>query len=186
MQTSADRERGYTLPELLMVVSIGVTLMALSVGGIMSLVKTSRADGGLTEAMMALEWARETSVSQRRNMQLVFNAPNQISIIRADLPSGTTTLRTIELEGRVQFLTFATVPDTPAAFGKTSATAFGSSTPVMYTTDGSLISANGDVVNGTLFLGVTNEPLSARALTVFGATGAVTPWVWDGRQWNER
>jgi hypothetical protein len=77
------------------------------------------------------------------------------------------------------------VPDTPDAFGMASATAFGSLTPPTFTTDGSLINSTGDVINGTLFIGVQGDPLSARAVTIFGPTGAMRLWKWDGRAWVE-
>ncbi len=181
-------EAGLTLPELLIAISIGVMLAGLSVAGIAGLVKTTRADGGLADAITAFQSGRELSVSDRRNVQMIFTAPNTIELYRVELPSGTTLLRTIVFEGRVEFRTFSTsgMPDTPMAFGNSSAVSFGSNTPVMYTTDGSFIDSNGDVLNGTLFIGVANEPLSARAITVLGATGAVTGWVWDGRAWQER
>jgi hypothetical protein len=77
------------------------------------------------------------------------------------------------------------LPDTPDGFGKATATAFGALTPPMFTTDGSLINSNGDVINGTVFIGVTGDPLSARAVTIFGATGAIRMWKWNGSAWVE-
>ena len=187
MAKDTSTERGFTLPELLMAMAIGVTLMGFAVAGISGLTKSTRADGGLGEALTAFQSAREMSVSQRRNMQMIFTSPNVIQILRVEVPSGTTTLvRTVQIEGRVEFRTFAGMSDTPMAFGNSTPVSFGSTTPVMYTTDGSFIDANGDVVNGSLFLGVQGDSLSARAITVFGATGATTAWIWDGRTWNER
>jgi Tfp pilus assembly protein FimT len=190
MCTRFHNERGVSLTELLLAISIALTVAGLSVGGIMAMVKTSRADGGLAEAVAAIEWAREMSVSQRRNMQVVFVEPNQIQIFRVGVngTAETTPLRVMVLEGRVRFVKMTGIPDTPLAFGNSASNGinFGSSTPVMFTTDGSLLNAGGDVINGTLFLGVVGDLVSPRALTVFGATGALTPWVWDGRKWNER
>jgi prepilin-type N-terminal cleavage/methylation domain-containing protein len=180
-------EVGFTLPELLMALAIGVTIMGFASAGILGLIKTTRAGGGLAEALAAFQSAREISISERRNMRMIFTSPNVIQIYRVEVPSGSTTLlRTIQLEGRVEFRTFPGIPDTPVAFGNSSAVSFGSTTPVGFTSDGSMIDANGDVLNGSLFLGVYGDPLSARAITVFGPTGALTQWVWDGRQWNER
>ena len=55
----------------------------------------------------------------------------------------------------------------------------------MFTSDGSFMNANGDVMNGTLFIGVRNDPLPARAITIFGASGAMRLWKWNGRAWVE-
>jgi hypothetical protein len=55
----------------------------------------------------------------------------------------------------------------------------------MFTTDGSLIDSNGDVLNAAIFIAIPNESLSARAVTIFGATGALHMWRWNGRAWVE-
>ena len=66
-----------------------------------------------------------------------------------------------------------------------SATAFGTHVPAMFTTDGSFVNSNGDVLNGTLFHRRARRPLSARAVTIFGPTGAMRLWRWNGRAWVE-
>ena len=54
----------------------------------------------------------------------------------------------------------------------------------MFTSDGSLIDAAGDITNGSLFFGIPEQPLSARAVTVFGITGMLRTWTWGGAQWQ--
>jgi hypothetical protein len=77
------------------------------------------------------------------------------------------------------------MPDTPDAFGGSVATNFSGTPPVMFTSDGSLVDSNGDVVNGTVFFGVAGQPLTARAVTIFGVTGLTRTWKWRGSQWME-
>jgi hypothetical protein len=36
-----------------------------------------------------------------------------------------------------------------------------------------------------VFLGTGNDINSARAVTIFGITGLVRSWKWDGRKWTE-
>ena len=55
----------------------------------------------------------------------------------------------------------------------------------MFTTDGSFINANGDVLNGSLFIAIPGESISARAITIFGPTGMLHQWRWNGRAWVE-
>ena len=182
-------EGGLTLVELMMVLAIGMLVMGLAIGGVPAMLRTSRADGGLAELASAVRGARELSISNRRNMRLTFGA-NTITITRVEYcaspctPS-TTTMRTITLEGRAQFQLVSGLPDTPDGFGNASATNVGSYTPVMFTTDGSFIDSNGDVRNASLFVAIPGDLLSARAVTIFGATGAVHLWKWNGRAWVE-
>jgi hypothetical protein len=55
----------------------------------------------------------------------------------------------------------------------------------MFTSEGTLVDVNGDPVNGTVFLATGTDVLTARAVTIFGATGLVKVWKWDGRRWVE-
>ena len=53
----------------------------------------------------------------------------------------------------------------------------------MFTSDGSFIDSAGDVSNGTILLGVQGQTMTARAVTVFGATGLLRSWRWRGSKW---
>jgi hypothetical protein len=76
------------------------------------------------------------------------------------------------------------LPDTPDAFATgTGAIVFTGPTPVMFTSDGSLIDSNGDVVNGTIFLARGTDRQTARALTIFGMTGYMQQWQWGATSW---
>ena len=47
------------------------------------------------------------------------------------------------------------------------------------------VDSNGDVVNGSIFFGVPGQPLTQRAVTIFGVTGLTHNWKWRGAQWVE-
>jgi hypothetical protein len=55
----------------------------------------------------------------------------------------------------------------------------------MFTSDGSLIDETGIPVNGTVFLGLPPHVQSARGVTVFGGTGRVRGFRWNGVQWSQ-
>jgi len=65
------------------------------------------------------------------------------------------------------------------------ANAFGPSPNRAFTTEGTFVDGAGDVLNGTLFLGEPGDQHSARAVTIFGPTGLLRVWRWNGRQWIE-
>jgi hypothetical protein len=91
----------------------------------------------------------------------------------------------VQLENRMEFRKQPGVPDTPDGFGNAAAVAFGISPTRMFTSEGTFVDANGDVLNGTLFLSIAGEKNSARAITVFGTTGLLRVWRWDGQKWTE-
>ena len=53
----------------------------------------------------------------------------------------------------------------------------------MFTSDGSLIDAAGDVTNGTIFIANPEHPETARAITISGVTGMLRSWKWRGSSW---
>jgi len=54
-----------------------------------------------------------------------------------------------------------------------------------FTTTGAFVDAGNTFVNGTVFVGITGQPRTARAITILGATGRVRQYHWDGTQWQE-
>jgi hypothetical protein len=81
------------------------------------------------------------------------------------------------------------VPDTPDRFGGAdpppAAIAFGASVTRMFTSEGTLIDSNGDPINGTVFMSVPGTANSSRAITIFGITGLMRAWRWNGSAWVE-
>lgn len=178
------RDGGFTINELLVVIGIVAVVSAISVPVTMSMVKRAKADSATVVTQTFLDTVRDRAVAERRNIELTFIAPNRLRAQRIEVPSGVrTTVGEMTLDSGQQFLRFAGQPDTPDGFGASAAINFTGTLPVMFTSDGSLIDSAGDVTNGSLFFGVPQEPLSARAVTIFGVTGLLRTWKWGGAQW---
>jgi hypothetical protein len=47
-----------------------------------------------------------------------------------------------------------------------------------------MVNQDGSTCNGTVFVGLPGQALSARAATIMGSTGRVRGFRWDGRQWK--
>jgi prepilin-type N-terminal cleavage/methylation domain-containing protein len=177
-------QRGFSLLELLMVIAVLTTMMGLGIGVTMNAVTAAKADNSMGALMNVLEVARNQATSQRRDFQMVFTTPNKIEVFRIEVPSNSTTLvQTAYLDMGQTFYRFGSLPDTPDQFGYTGALAFGSTPTIRFTSDGSLIDSSGDVLNGTIFTAIDQNVSTARAATVFGATGLIRSWQWNGTAW---
>jgi prepilin-type N-terminal cleavage/methylation domain-containing protein len=177
---------GYSLVEVMIVVCLAAIVAGMAVPIASAFLHQRKADSGVVAALTAVTAARDRAVAERRNIQLTFVDPNRIRLSRVEVPGGAlTTVQEFTLDNGMHFLKFDGVPDTPDQFGAASATAFSGAAPVMFSSDGSLVDANGDVVNGSIFVGLPQQADSARAVTVFGATGMTRAWKWRGSKWME-
>ena len=103
-----------------MVIAIGLILRAISTVNVNRAVKSSRGDGALYTIMAQLRNARQAAISQRRASVVGFQMPNQMFqmlMYRLETTGDLTLLNQIFLEGNVQFVQFAGVPDSPDGFG---------------------------------------------------------------------
>jgi prepilin-type N-terminal cleavage/methylation domain-containing protein len=183
-------ESGFTMLEVLVVVGILGTLAAMAMMVLPAFSQNARAEAGISQVLDVMRSAREVAVSQRRNVEVVFIGLNAIRTRRIDIDAngnqtGTTTLRTVELENRVQFRLEPGVPDTPDGFGNASALDFDTAGPWMFTSEGTFVNNTGDPINGTVFMSIESQVNSARAISVLGTTALIRPWRWNGREWQE-
>ena len=142
-----------------------------------------RANTAMHQMVAQLRNGREIAMAQRRNVDIVFLGDNQIRLVRRDMPSGTTELSTVTLEGRMEFQLVDGLPDTPDSFGNGSALDFSGAASLTYLSDGTLVDGEGNPVNGSVFMGQPGHPETARAVTILGATGRVRGYRWTGTSW---
>jgi Tfp pilus assembly protein FimT len=183
------KDLGFSMVELIVVIGIMMIIAAMALISISGALPAIRANAGLAQTVGAIREAREAAIAQRRNIQLSFPSANQIQLTRIDILgtaiSGTTVINSITLENNMQFIQFAGVPDTPDAFGNTAAIDFGGTPTIMFMSDGTFVDASGAPLNGTVRLGRVNEPNTARAVTILGATGRIRGYKWNGTTWVE-
>ena len=98
-------------------------------------------------------------------------------------------LSTTPIEAPAQFFRDPAVPDTPDAFGNTSAIEFEAQNPgpiggMLFQSDGELVDGlTFQPINGTVSLGLTGLTTANRAITVLGSTGRVRGWKYNGTAW---
>jgi prepilin-type N-terminal cleavage/methylation domain-containing protein len=189
-------QHGYTLVETMMVLGVIGILSAMAVVQVGTSRNGAKGDAAMRVVLSQMNQAREIAITQRRYVRVTFDAAaNQVCIVREDTTSTTTTLALVPFEGAVKFSLITGLPDTPDAFGKTTATTFtsssgtfasacGSTSVAKFTPDGTLVDWNGRTANGSVFLAIPNIGESARAVTVLGSTGRVRGYRWNGTTWK--
>ena len=176
-------DNGFSLIDVMLTIGIIGVIGAMAIVQVGEAQLAIKGDGGMRVAFAQLNIARELAISQRRNMQVRFVGTNEIDVVRQEVPAGTTLLSAIYLEGGVRYALVPGLPDTPDAFGNGQAIAFGNAATLLFTSDGTFVDGTGNPVNGTVFLSLPNGGRSARSITILGATGRVTAYRWDGKQW---
>jgi len=182
------RQRGISMVEVLVVVAIALTVGGMAVVGLTPTLQEFRANSAASEVVDVFRQAREYAITYRRYVQITFpnyaanGANNQLQIIvkNSMTPNAgaDVVLTTVTLSGRATFQLEAGVPDTPDAFGNATAVNFagvdgGPPAGMFFQADGTFVSATGNYINGSVFMGDTNIVPTARAVTVLGATGRV-------------
>lgn len=178
------REAGFSVLELLVVLAITGVLAAI--GGLQIIMSRPgmQADSGMRVVLAHVRAARERAITERRYVRLNLVAPNTVQIVREEVNGGTTVIATQQIESGVQFTIMGGVPDTPDQFGAPSAIAFGNAINIKFTPEGTLVNQDGVSLNGSVFLAQPIDSLSARSITILGATGRIRAYRWTGKDWK--
>jgi prepilin-type N-terminal cleavage/methylation domain-containing protein len=191
MATVRRSDSGFTLIEVLITVTIVGVLLAVATLVMPTMLTAAKADSGSAQLATLLRTAREQAISERRNVEIRFVGTDRAEAWRQDVDAngnqvGETLVQEVFIGERMEFQRFAEIPDTPDGFAAgADPIMFTGDAPWCFTSEGTLVDANGDVVNGTVFLGRPFEPITGRAITLFGPTALLREWQWNGRAWTE-
>jgi len=193
---SRRTERGFSAIELMIVVAIAISITVMAVLAFQPALKDAQNDAAMRETMDTMRQARQYSITNRRYVQLTFTtgSPSTITATqRNDLGGfgGTNPiLFTVAIPGPTTFYLNNTTPDTPDHDGNCAAICIentsGGPTSILFQSDGELVDATYTAMNGSLFLGVTNQPTTYRAVTILGSTGRVRQWKYNGSAWSQQ
>jgi Tfp pilus assembly protein FimT len=186
----SNPQQGFSLLEGLVAVAIIMIVMGMAMLNFGTVLPNFKANSAMDQLLYQMRSARERAIAHRVEVQVQFVGTNQIKMTEIWTVGTPPAPTTVTFEGGAQFMTFASVPDTPMVFGNSSAIYFenlSGGPPVMkFTTNGSFIDGGNTLVNGTVFLGIPGgKPSTARAVTILGATGRVRPYHYDGTAWQE-
>ena len=186
-------QKGFSLLEALIVIAIVMIIAGMAIINFSSVLPNAKANSAMDQMLYQLRSARARAIAHRREVQIQFVGTNQLTVSELFPAGAPPPPTTVSFEGGAQYMVFTAppIPDIPAPynFGNGSAVFFGGVTggpPIMkFTTNGSFIDGGNTLLNGTVFLGITGKPATARAVSVLGATGRVREYHWDGTQWQE-
>jgi prepilin-type N-terminal cleavage/methylation domain-containing protein len=188
MKQAHNRERGFSLLEMMVVVGVTAIGLAMAVINTSSLLPSLKANSAMDQVFGQLRAAHDGAITQRRQFQVNFVGDNGFTVTEIE-PVGSSPVTTITLGGGAWFMLFNGIPDTPMAFGNKAPVYIGGATggpAVMnFTTTGGFVDGKGSPTNGTVFLGIPGQPNTARAVTIMGATGRIRQYHWDGKAWQE-
>jgi prepilin-type N-terminal cleavage/methylation domain-containing protein len=188
--------RGFSLLEMMIACAISLILAGITVATYVPVMNENHVTGAYNFVLATLRHARDQAAGDMRIYVVTFTTPGTITVAQAG-PASTTcqvpptgsVLFTTTLPSDISFqvepgvpTSNVTAPTTPDAFG-TAALAIDldeptnpGATSICFNPDGTATDAAGNLSSGVVYMGRTGDVYSARALTVWGATGRIRGW----------
>jgi prepilin-type N-terminal cleavage/methylation domain-containing protein len=185
----SSKMRGFTLIEMLTVLSISFIVTAFAVMNIQGALKDARVTTAYNQTLMTLRNTRQLAVDDRKTYVVTFVPPQTIQVSRQD--GGTPVpppvlLNTYTLPWDVQFRTEAGIPTTatttPDGFGTAISPtdldqgSGGGGTSVYFQPNGGGYDLLGNVNNGVIYMAHPGDLYSSRAITLYGLSGRLRGW----------
>jgi prepilin-type N-terminal cleavage/methylation domain-containing protein len=189
------KAQGFSLLESLIVIGVMSILAGITLIKSFGTMESYRANAAMDVVISQLRVARQLAISQRRNVLIQFNLASTPQTISYQVQQGAGVnsgangpLVKMPLPNQTQFVVESGVPDTPMLFGTCSGTSpiciggiAGGPSTLYFSPTGQFSDQWGvNIYNGTLFIGIPNQPATARAVTVMGSTGRVRPYTFIG------
>jgi type II secretory pathway pseudopilin PulG len=196
---ATSKQHGFSLVEMMITVAIAFTMVCIAFIASVPALKQQRVVDAYNTTLTALRHAHDAAAADMRIYTVTFSpavtsGPNQNGgtiTVTQDIPTAPV-LFTATLPWDVTFQVLPGVPTsptvpptTPDGFG-TAAHAFdfdqatgGGGNVIYFYPDGSAQDAGpngGNINNGVVYMGRTGDLYSARAITLWGATGRIRGW----------
>jgi prepilin-type N-terminal cleavage/methylation domain-containing protein len=181
----SGRMRGFSLIELMSVVTIILIVSGVAIMGMQPALQYSRVNNAYNITLAAIRQTRDFAVGQRQQYSVTFSnaaVPNTITITQA---GNGKVLATYTLPTDVTFTALAGIPTgakAPDGFGVAGAISFdqgvagGATNAIYFMPDGSAQDVNGNLNNGVIYIARAGQLASSHAITVWGATGRLRGW----------
>jgi prepilin-type N-terminal cleavage/methylation domain-containing protein len=185
----AKKQSGFSLLELLIVISIGLVMAGVSIMALGPLYKENHLDSAYDTTLSVIRTYRSQSITQSKRYIITFTNPGTITVqwwqYAVPVSPAPVQVAQYTLPSDVTFSVQAGFPAaSPDGFG-TGVTAIdfdqgmglGSQDYIMFMPDGSSQDTLGNYNSGVLYLTQTGGTVySSRAIDVFGTTGRIRGW----------
>jgi prepilin-type N-terminal cleavage/methylation domain-containing protein len=182
------RDRGFSLLEMMIVVAIGMTMVAITFVTMMPSFEENHVDQAYDTTLSAIRTYRNLAIAQSNRYILTFTAPGTITVqfwgYAVPVSPAPVTVATYKLPPDVQFAVETGFPAAAPDSWGTGVTAIdfdqgmglGSQDYIIFYPDGSSQDDLGNYNSGILYLTRPGVLYSSRAIDVWGATGRVRGW----------
>jgi type II secretory pathway pseudopilin PulG len=197
MRRRKNQKNGFSLLEAVIVIGLMMVMLSFAIFKSTNMMPNYKADTAQDVVVSTLRQARQTGVTQRRDVQVwidqAFTGTDNAQHIKYQVIAlggdPVQQVVSVPLPPGVQMVLEPGVPDTPMTFGNNAAVYIGNvggGPPIMkFRSTGAFTDPNYAPLNGTIFVGVPNQAFTARAVTIMGGTGRVRPYTWTGAVWIE-
>jgi len=190
-------EQGFSMVEMVVVISIILTIAAAALMNILPLLKKSKADAAQELVLGEMRRAHERAIDDRRIYRFTFVAPQTIQLdvgtpanVQARITGSAAAFAQAQPPLVLPLgIQFSAVPGIPVAAGAvpdgfgTGATAIdfdvdngGGQNQIFFQPDGRALDAQNRLNNGVVYIADPNQLLSSRAVSLYGSTGRAKAW----------
>ena len=192
--------RGFSLLEMMIVIAISLTIAGITAIAYVPVINSQHVTEAYNTTLTTLRRAHDQAQNDMRIYLVQFSTPGTITVTQTNpaggnvgcvIPATGSVLLTATLPSDVSFqvesgvpTSAITPPTTPDGFG-TAAYAIDldtyiASNPgytyICFNPNGTATDSAGNFSNGVVYLGRNNDEYSARAVTLWGATGRIRGW----------
>ncbi len=191
-EVSRPWEAGFTLVELAFTLAIICIVVVVVFEAYANAYPAFRATTAMQLLQAQLRQAREVSIDQRRSVQVTFKGTAELVAVVQGINGGSNTqIYDYFLPEGLKYVLLSGVPDTPAPdnYGNSYAVNYAcpsNSLPctITFQSDGSVLDGSGGSTNGSIFIGITGQTQTARAVKILSATGRIRAWSYNGSAWH--
>ncbi len=191
MAVTVNRQRGFSLIEMMIVVAIIMVVLGVTFMQIGPLLRESSAQAALQTTLGMMRRAHETAVDQRQILRVTFTQPRTIQVdqIGFDVTTNKQTvafLSKIDLPQDIQFTVVAGMPTSaatvPDGFGSGAVAIdfdqdFGGGVNTVYfQRDGRALDNKNQINSGVVYMCRPTDLISCKAVSLMGATGRSKGW----------